>query len=92
MLDSEEDQDAARGALRAIDDAGPEAIPVLLEGVKSDDRRRRYYAISLLRKIGPPAKEALPALKEILKKNDDRRMRDFVKRAIEGIESSDESQ
>ena len=31
-------QDAARGALRAIDDAGPEAVPVLIEGLEAEDR------------------------------------------------------
>ena len=60
MLDSEQDQDAARGALRSMDDAGPEAVDVLIEGLESDDRRRRYYAMFLLGKIGPAAKDAVP--------------------------------
>jgi HEAT repeat protein len=88
MLDSEDDRDAARGALRAIDDADVDAVPVLLEGLESEDRRRRYYAVSLLRKIGPPAKDALPALKKILEESDSGRMTDFLKTAIESIEGN----
>jgi len=90
MLDSEDDRDAARGALRAIDDADVDAVPVLLEGLESEDRRRRYYAVSLLRKIGPPAKDALPALKKILEESDSGRMTDFLKTAIESIEGDSE--
>jgi HEAT repeat protein len=92
MLDREEDQDAARGALREIDDADADAVPVLIEGLESEDRRRRYYAVSLLRKIGPPAKQALPALERIAEDDRSGRMRDFVQRAIDSIrgESNDE--
>ena len=90
MLDSEEDTDSARGALRAIDDADQEAVPILIEGLKSDDRRLRYYAVSLLRKVGPPAQDALPALRQILEDDDSGRMQDFVRRAIETIEGRGE--
>ena len=86
LLDSEDDRDAARGALREIDDADATAVPILTEALKSEDRRRRFYAISLLRKVGPAAKEALPELQRIAEEDESRRTRDFVKSAIKSIQ------
>ena len=68
MLASEEDVDAARGALRGIDDAGPNAVPVLMEGLESEDRRLRFYAMFLIGKVGPDAKEACRPSNEYSKK------------------------
>jgi HEAT repeat protein len=87
MLDREIDQDAARGALRSIDDAGPEAVPVLIAGLESGDRRRRYYAMFLLGKVGGAAKEALPILKRMRDEADSDRSRSSIDRTIEQIEA-----
>ncbi|MEZ6119620.1 MAG: HEAT repeat domain-containing protein [Pirellulaceae bacterium] len=80
-----EDSVFAGSALRAIDKATPEAIPKLLDILKTeDDRRARYYALHLLRKIGPEAKSALPMLREIESQPDlDSRAKDLVTSAIE---------
>ncbi len=50
----------------------------------------KYYAVSLLRKIGPPAKDALPILKKILEESDSGRMTDFLKQAIASIEGDED--
>ncbi len=44
LLASETDRDAARSALREIDDVGPEAVAVLIKELDSGDLRLRYYA------------------------------------------------
>lgn len=51
--------------LSAIADAGPKAVPGLIEGLKND--KAAYWACLVLRDIGPAAKEAVPALIERLK-------------------------
>ncbi|MGI9471382.1 MAG: HEAT repeat domain-containing protein, partial [Rubripirellula sp.] len=86
MLTSEDDRDAARGALRAIDDAGPEAVPVLVGALESDDRRQRYYAMFLLGKVGPAAKDALPAIRRLLEETDSDRFRGSIQQTIDRIE------
>ncbi|MCA9127840.1 MAG: HEAT repeat domain-containing protein [Planctomycetales bacterium] len=70
MLKNEEDSDFASGALRAIDAAPVEALPVLMAGLGSEDRRTGFYSISLLGKIGPPAADALPKLEKMLQEYD----------------------
>jgi HEAT repeat protein len=66
MLSHEEDTDFASGALREINDAPVEAIPLFIEKLDSEERRVGFYAVTLLGKIGPPAAEALPKLEEML--------------------------
>jgi HEAT repeat protein len=90
MLASEDDSESARGALRAIDGAGPEAVPVLIEGLKSTDRRRQFYAIFLLGKVGPEASTALPVLKKLREDSDSVRAKDAFTRAIKQIETNTE--
>ena len=51
--------------LNAIADAGPQAVPGLIEALKHD--RAAYWACLVLRDIGPAAKDAVPALTEKLK-------------------------
>ncbi len=51
--------------LSAISDAGPAAIPGLIEALSND--KAAYWACVLLRDLGPAAKEAVPALIERLK-------------------------
>ena len=46
--------------------AGKEAVPALVEGLKSPGASARQNYILALRRIGPAAKEAAPALKELL--------------------------
>ncbi len=66
LLKNEEDTDFASGALREINTAPVEAIPLFMENIESEERRVGFYAISLLGKIGPPAAEALPKLEAML--------------------------
>ena len=86
MLSSEDDEDAARGALRSIDDADADAVPVLIEGLESEDRRRRFYATFLLGKVGPDAKEALPILRRLRDETESTRYRDSIQKTIDAIE------
>ncbi|MAI35596.1 MAG: hypothetical protein CMM07_28495 [Rhodopirellula sp.] len=87
MLASQDDTDAARGALRGIDSAGPEAVPILIEGLKSTDRRRQFYAIFLLGKVGAEASTALPVLKQLRDDSESVRAKDAFTRAIKQIEA-----
>ena len=91
LLASEDDTDAARGALRAIDGAGPEAVPILIEGLKSTDRRRQFYAIFLLGKVGAEASTALPVLRKLREDSDSARAKDAFTRAIKQIEEASEA-
>ncbi len=80
LLRNDEDTDFANNALREIDAAPVEAIPMLIENIDSRERRVAFYAVSLLGKIGPPAAEALPKLEEML--NSERDRSDFRKRFL----------
>ncbi|MGA2796097.1 MAG: HEAT repeat domain-containing protein [Thermoguttaceae bacterium] len=51
--------------LHAIAEAGPAAVPGLIEALKND--KTTYWACIVLREIGPAAKDAAPALAEKLK-------------------------
>jgi HEAT repeat protein len=68
LMASEEDRDFASSALKEINTAPIEAIPLLMEKLDSEERRTAFYAVTLLGKIGPPAVEALPKLEEMLAK------------------------
>lgn len=85
LLASEEDVDAAREALKKIDTADEQAIPVLIEGLESPDRRVQFYAVFLLGKIGPAAKDALPELKK-LGRDSSPRFREMLSATIKKIE------
>ena len=50
--------------LEAISEAGPKAVPALIEALKDD--KAAYWACLVLRDIGPAAKDAVPALIEKL--------------------------
>lgn len=94
MLGNEEDSEFARTAIRAIDAAPVEAIPMLIDSLDSEDRRTSYYAIFLLGKIGPDAKDALPRLEAELTKsrgNDGREgfLNSTLKQAIDAIKGTD---
>jgi HEAT repeat protein len=58
---------------------------VLIEALDSEDRRRRYYAVFFLGKLGPVAAEALPALRQALE-SESQRFREVVQRTIDSIE------
>ncbi|MEO1983288.1 MAG: HEAT repeat domain-containing protein, partial [Fuerstiella sp.] len=90
MLQNEEDTNVARGAIRAIDAAGPEALPVLLAGLKSDDLRTQYYAVFLLGKVGPAAADALPLLNKLHDESESRRFQERLQSAIDDIEVKSE--
>ena len=87
--DDDDDQDLASDALRQIDAASAETVPMLIEILKDQGsgRRVRYYALHLLRKTGPAAKSALPVLEELLKKLEGR-SREYLRRAIRDIRES----
>ncbi len=89
LLSSDEDRDFAAGALREINTAPVEAIPLLLEKLDSEERRTAFFAVTLLGKIGPPAAEALPKLEAMLgKPNADPGRAEFRKKMlIEAIAS-----
>jgi HEAT repeat protein len=90
MLTSEEDRDAARAALREIDSVGPEALPVLKAALTNEDRRRRFFAVYLLGKLGPEAKEVLPELRAMQAETEsDSRFRTFLESTIAKIEGRD---
>ena len=57
-------------ALRRIDTAHVELVPVLAEALSSSNWKARYYAAEALREFGPRAKPAVPALAAALSKAD----------------------
>ncbi len=81
-----EDREAVMDALRRIDDAPAEAVPQLIEMLQNSeaDRRHRYYALHLLRKIGPAARDSLPILRD-LRDAAEGRLQEFYDRAIRDI-------
>jgi HEAT repeat protein len=87
LMRSPQDSDTASSALRRIDTAPADAIPMLLAILKDPDsnRRHRFYALHLLRKTGPESKAALPALRQ-LRDESEGRIREFYDRAIRDIE------
>ncbi len=82
MLSNDEDSDFASGALREIDTAPVDAIPLLVASLGAEDRRTSFYSVSLLGKIGPPAREALPKLEELLKEKSSDRSSEFRRRFL----------
>jgi HEAT repeat protein len=86
MLSNDVDSDVARGAIRAIDAADASAVPVLIQGLASDDRRQRYYATFLLGKVGPEAKEALPILIRLRDETESSRFKESFQKAIDAID------
>jgi hypothetical protein len=60
---------------------------VLVEGLKSKDRRQQFYAIFLLGKIGSDATDALPVLKRLRDESDSQRGKEAFSRAIKQIEA-----
>ena len=91
LLQQDDDVDAVRQAIREINTAGDEAVPMLLEIIQDESaaQRARYYAIYLLRKMGARARAALPTLRDRLE-NADGRWREYLERAIREIEFPDE--
>jgi HEAT repeat protein len=87
MIRSPQDSDDVAATLRRIDAAPAEAVPMLVEILQNRDadRRQRYYALYLLRKVGPAAKSSLPLLRE-LRDEAEGRIRESLDRAIEAIE------
>jgi HEAT repeat protein len=88
LLNSPEDSSAARSAIREIDAVGPEALPFLVKGLTSENRRIRYYAVYLLGQLGPEAEEVLPMLREV--ESGSRRFNESIARAIAKIEGREE--
>ena len=82
LLENDEDRDFASGALKEINAAPVEAIPLLIEKLDSEERRTAFYAVSLLGKIGPPAIEALPKLQAMLEKPSTDGRSEFRKKSL----------
>jgi HEAT repeat protein len=93
MLRKDDESDVARSALREINTAGDDAIPILLEILQDEKagRRSRYYALFLLRKMGPRAQVALPIL-EKQREAADGRQREYLDRAIKEIKGEEEDE
>lgn len=91
MMKSEKESDVARRAIREIGTAGEDALPILLEILQdtSSGRRTRYYALYVLRKMGPKAKSALPVLRQ-LREASDGSLDDEFERTIDEISDEDE--
>ncbi len=89
-LENSQDRDFAANAIRQIDAAPPEAVPLLMKMLENprSDRRVRYYALHLLRKAGPAAKQALPLLYE-QREDATGREREFLDRAVRDLEAID---
>ncbi|MDP1561691.1 MAG: HEAT repeat domain-containing protein [Pirellulaceae bacterium] len=66
LLGRHEDKDYAGEALRQIDTAPEEMMPLLIEHIDSSDRRKAFYAVVLLGKLGPVAGAAIPKLEALL--------------------------
>lgn len=66
LLGRHEDKDYAAESLRQIDAAPIEALKLLIDHLDSEDRRKAFYAVTLLGKLGPAAAEAVPKLEAIL--------------------------
>lgn len=86
MLAVPDDTNFAKDALRSINAAGPEAVPILLEGLESEDRRQQYYSLYMLGKVTPKPTDALPTLKRLLEETDSGRLRGAYQRAIDEIQ------
>jgi HEAT repeat protein len=84
LLDSEMDRPAVFPALRAIDAAEPEAIPILIERLKSPTPFVQFFAADFLGKLGPIAKDAIPELTK-LTSHDNPRVRDNAQAALKKI-------
>ncbi|MFN3191199.1 MAG: HEAT repeat domain-containing protein [Aureliella sp.] len=93
MIDDEEDESIATGAIRDIGAAPLSSLPLLIEGYESENFRKRLYAVFLTGKIGKPAKEALPKLEEMLEEaNRSRRSgttKKYILQAIDSISGED---
>jgi HEAT repeat protein len=57
-----DDEDVHLNVLLILPDAGKDAVPELVKGLKDEDVRVRFYSAWALGKIGPEAAEAVPAL------------------------------
>jgi HEAT repeat protein len=72
-------------ALRRIDTAHVELVPVLAEALSSSSWKARYYAAEALRKFGPRAKPAVPALAAALSRADSTDKHDRVGAYLEAL-------
>jgi HEAT repeat protein len=66
LLGRHEDKDYAAESLRQIDTAPVEALPMLIENLDAADRRKAFYAVTLIGKLGPAAAAAIEKLEAIL--------------------------
>ncbi|MFK7736172.1 MAG: HEAT repeat domain-containing protein [Pirellulaceae bacterium] len=93
LIDSEEDERIATSTIRDIDSAPVTALPQLTEGMKSENFRKRLYAIFLVGKIGPDARSVLPMLEEALEEVESRERsgttRRYLMQAIDLVKGED---
>jgi len=57
-----DDEDLRLNLLLTIPEAGQDAVPELVKGLKNEDSSARFYCAWALGRIGPDAAEAVPAL------------------------------
>ncbi len=92
LIDNEEDESFATAALREIDAAPATALPMLIDAVAAENRRKQFYAVYLIGKMGADAEEVIPRLREELKDSNDSRnassRRKYLSQAIESIEKA----
>ena len=92
LIDNEEDESFATAALREIDAAPATALPVLVDALGSENRRKQFYAVYLIGKMGADAEEVIPRLREELKESKNSRnassRRKYLSQAIESIEKA----
>jgi HEAT repeat protein len=69
-------------ALEVLTDAGPDAVPILVEALSSDQPDYCIPRIQLLHRIGRSAKDAVPKLVEIVEHSRDELVRE---RAVEAL-------
>ena len=92
LIDNEEDESFATAALREIDAAPATALPMLVDALGSENRRKQFYAVYLIGMMGADAKEVIPRLREELKDSNNSRnassRRKYLSQAIESIEKA----
>jgi HEAT repeat protein/beta-lactamase regulating signal transducer with metallopeptidase domain len=84
----DEDQNVRHHARRYLQhlkpDEGKEAVPTLIEALKSDSGTELWEAEEILGGMGPAAKDAIPALTQLLQ-SDDGRTRERALNALKAI-------
>ncbi len=80
---NDDNSDVRQGAVFALERFGANAVPYLVQALKSKDRNVQRAAADTIDTIGSPARKAMPALVEVVDKEDTHpEVRKFVVRAM----------